>query len=105
MLVFESRGAADYAAGKETPCLSDEVCQSRDVVAAIRHMRRLGAKTISLIGGSLGGAAVALAAIEVGPKAIDSIVLLAPAAIAAPEKIPGRVYCSSPPATTPTLPA
>lgn len=91
VLVFESRGAADYAAGKETPCLSDEVCQSRDVVAAIRHMRRLGATTISLVGGSLGGAAVALAAIDAGPKSIDGIVLLAPAAIAAPEKIRARL--------------
>lgn len=91
VLVFESRGAADYAAGKETPCLSDEVCQSRDVVAAIRHMRRLGATTISLVGGSLGGAAVALAAIDAGQRSIDGIVLLAPAAITAPEKIPARL--------------
>ena len=91
VLIFESRGAADFAAGKETPCLSDEVCQSRDVVAAIRHMRRLGARTISLVGGSLGGAAVALAAIDAGPRSIDSVVLLAPAAIAAPEKIPVRL--------------
>ncbi len=91
VLVFESRGAADYAVGKETPCMSDAACQSRDVVAAIRHMRRLGATTISLVGGSLGGAAVALAAIEAGPKVIDGVVLLAPAAITSPEKIPARL--------------
>ena len=90
VLVFESRGAADFAAGKETPCLSDDVCQSRDVLAAIRHLQRLGAKTISLIGGSLGGAAVAVAAIDAGPQAIESLVLMAPAAVVAPEKIPGR---------------
>jgi pimeloyl-ACP methyl ester carboxylesterase len=70
--------------------MSDDVCQSRDVLAAIRHLQRLGAKTISLIGGSLGGAAVALAAIDAGPQAIESLVLLAPAAVVAPEKIPGR---------------
>jgi pimeloyl-ACP methyl ester carboxylesterase len=90
VLVFESRGAADFAAGKETPCLSDDVCQSKDVVAAIRHLQRLGVKTISLIGGSLGGAAVALAAIDAGPRTVESLVLMAPAAVAAPEKIPGR---------------
>ena len=90
VLVFESRGAADFAAGKETPCLSDEVCQAKDVLAAIRHLRRLGATTVSLVGGSLGGAAIALAAIDSGPRAIDGLVLLAPAAIAAPDQIPGR---------------
>ena len=91
VLVFESRGAADFAAGKETPCMSDDVCQAKDVVAAVRHLRRLGAKSISLIGGSLGGAAVALAAIEAGPRAIDGVVLMAPAAIASPERIPARL--------------
>jgi alpha-beta hydrolase superfamily lysophospholipase len=90
VVVFESRGAADFAAGKETPCLSDEVCQARDVLAAIRHLRRLGATTVSLVGGSLGGAAIALAAIDSGPLGIDGLVLLAPAAIVAPEKVPGR---------------
>jgi alpha-beta hydrolase superfamily lysophospholipase len=90
LLVIESRGAIDFAAGKETPCLSDETCQSKDVSAAIAQLRKLGAKSISLMGGSLGGAAVALAAIDAGPSAIDAIILLAPAAIPAPEKIPGR---------------
>ena len=90
VLVFESRGAADFAAGNETACLSDEVCQSRDVVAAVRHLRTLGAKRLSLIGGSLGAAAVALAAIDAGPQAIESLVLMAPAAVVAPENIPGR---------------
>ncbi|MBY0496048.1 MAG: alpha/beta hydrolase [Cyanobacteria bacterium] len=65
--------------------------EHRDVVAAIRHLRTSGAKRISLIGGSLGGAAVTLAAIETGADAIDGIVLLAPAEIAAPEKIPARL--------------
>jgi alpha-beta hydrolase superfamily lysophospholipase len=91
VLVFESRGAADWAAGNDTACLSDEVCQSRDVAAAIRHLRSLGAARISLIGGSLGGAAVALAAVDAGPKAIDGIVLMAPAPIASPEKITARL--------------
>jgi alpha-beta hydrolase superfamily lysophospholipase len=90
VLVIEAGAAADFAAGKETPCLSDAVCQSKDVLAAVAHLRRLGARTISLIGGSMGGAAVAHAAIDAGQEAIESVVLLAPAEVAAPEKIPGR---------------
>jgi pimeloyl-ACP methyl ester carboxylesterase len=90
VLVFESRGAADLAAGRETPCLSDEVCQSKDVVSAIRQLQELGATSVALIGGSLGGAAVALAAIETGPRVVESLVLLAPAEVPAPEMIPSR---------------
>jgi pimeloyl-ACP methyl ester carboxylesterase len=60
------------------------------VLAAVAHLRRLGAQQISLVGGSMGGAAVARAAIDAAPRAIESLVLLAPASMAAPEKIPGR---------------
>jgi pimeloyl-ACP methyl ester carboxylesterase len=89
VLVLESRAAADLSAGKDTPCLGDAKCQSRDVVAGVGYLRRLGAKSVSLIGGSLGGAAVAQAAIE-APAGIDAIVMLAPAAVAEPARIPGR---------------
>jgi pimeloyl-ACP methyl ester carboxylesterase len=89
VLVVESRAAADLAAGKDTPCLGDEKCQARDVVSAIGYLKRLGSRSISLIGGSLGGAAVAQAAID-APAGIDAIVLLAPAAVAEPARIPGR---------------
>ena len=89
VLVLESRAAADLAAGKETPCLGDEKCQARDVVVAVGYLRRLAAKSVSLIGGSLGGAAVAQAAID-APAAIDAIVMLAPAEVAEPARIPGR---------------
>ena len=103
VLIFESRAAADFAAGRETPCFSDERCQSRDVLAAIRHLQRRNATQISLIGGSLGAAAIALAAIEAEPQIIDGLVLLAPAAIAAPGRIPGRkLYVTA--RTTPTPP-
>ena len=90
VLVIESRAAADLAAGNETPCLYDEVCLSRDVIAAISHLRRIGAKAILLMGGSIGGAAVAQAAIDLAPNPVEGLVLLAPAEVTAPEKIPGR---------------
>jgi hypothetical protein len=38
----------------------------------------------------MGGAAVAQASVQAGAREIDRVVLLAPAEIATPEKIPGR---------------
>ncbi|HYE85089.1 MAG TPA: alpha/beta hydrolase [Vicinamibacterales bacterium] len=88
VLVIESRAATDFASGKETPCLSDDVCQAADVIAAVKHLRRVGARSIALMGGSLGGAAVAHAAIDDG--GIEAVVLLAPAAIPEPQRLTGR---------------
>jgi len=90
VLVFESRAAADYAAGKETACMYDEVCQAQDVLAAVRYLHGAGARTIAVMGGSMGGGAVAQAAVEAADDEIDRIVLLAPAEIASPERMRGR---------------
>jgi pimeloyl-ACP methyl ester carboxylesterase len=90
VLVFESRAAADLAAGRETACLYDEVCQAADVLAAVRYLRGLGANAISVIGGSMGGGAVAQASVDAWPNEIDRIVLLAPAEISSPERMKGR---------------
>jgi pimeloyl-ACP methyl ester carboxylesterase len=46
-----------------------------DVLAAVRYMRKNGAKTVSLVGGSLGGGASSTAAIR-SPSEIDRLVLL-----------------------------
>lgn len=48
-----------------------------DVLAAVRYLRRAGAKTVSVVGGSMGGAAVGDAAIAARPGEIDRVVLLA----------------------------
>ena len=48
-----------------------------DVLAAVRYLRKTGAKTVSVVGGSLGGGAAADASIEAGPGEIDRLVLLA----------------------------
>jgi dienelactone hydrolase len=90
VLVFDSRAAVDFAAGKETPCMYDAVCQAVDVLSAVRYLRTRGATRVSVIGGSMGGGATAQASVESAPGEIDRIVLLAPAAIAAPEKMKGR---------------
>jgi pimeloyl-ACP methyl ester carboxylesterase len=90
VLVVEARAAAEFAAGRETPCLYDEACMAKDVLAGVRYMRALGVNSIALMGGSMGGAAVAQASVEAESGAIQHIVLLAPGSIGAPERVQGR---------------
>jgi pimeloyl-ACP methyl ester carboxylesterase len=47
-----------------------------DVLAAVHYLRSAGAKTVSVVGGSLGGGAAADASIAAGPGEIDRLVLL-----------------------------
>lgn len=47
-----------------------------DVLAAVRYLHRHGAKTVSIIGGSMGGAAAGDASITSRPGEIDRIVML-----------------------------
>ena len=64
-----------------------------DVLAAVRYLRKMGAKTVSVVGGSMGGGAAADAAIE-APGEIDRLVLLGAEAgtgrVGPPEKLKGR---------------
>jgi pimeloyl-ACP methyl ester carboxylesterase len=48
-----------------------------DVLAGVRYLRRNGAKTVSVIGGSFGGGAAADASIASHPGEIDRLILLA----------------------------
>ena len=48
-----------------------------DVLAGVRYLRRNGAKTVSVIGGSFGGGAAADASIASPPGEIDRLILLA----------------------------
>ena len=61
-----------------------------DVLAAVRWLRARGAKQVSVVGGSMGGGAAALASTEAAPGEIDRIVLLAAPPIEHPEKMTGR---------------
>jgi pimeloyl-ACP methyl ester carboxylesterase len=47
-----------------------------DVLAAVRYLRTNGAKTVSIVGGSMGGEAAADACISSRPGEIDRVVLL-----------------------------
>jgi pimeloyl-ACP methyl ester carboxylesterase len=60
------------------------------VLAAIRYLRKTGAKTVSLVGGSMGGGAAARALVEAQPGEVDRLVLLAALPDVPPEKLTGR---------------
>lgn len=60
-----------------------------DVLAAVRYLRDSGARTVSVIGASFGGAAAAQAAVEAEPGEIDRLVLLAHGPIEEPERMQG----------------
>jgi pimeloyl-ACP methyl ester carboxylesterase len=62
-----------------------------DVLAAVRYLRKNGAKTVSVIGGSMGGSAAGAASVEAEPGEIDRLVFLGSGGNSkAPEKMKGR---------------
>ncbi len=62
-----------------------------DVLAAVRFLREAGAKSVALIGGSMGGSAAADAAALARPGEIDALIILgAGSGSEPPEKIAGR---------------
>lgn len=61
-----------------------------DVLAAVRYLREIGAKTVSVVGASFGGGAAAEAAVHGEPGEIDGLVLLAHSSIGQPERMKGR---------------
>src|SRR5438876_2538088 len=58
-----------------------------DVLAAVRHLRKNGAKTVAVIGGSFGGSAAADASIASQPGEINRLILLAAEGNGPAEKI------------------
>ena len=61
-----------------------------DVLAAVRYLRSAGARTVAVVGASLGGGAAARASIEARAGEIDRVVLLAHMPVDQPERIKGR---------------
>jgi pimeloyl-ACP methyl ester carboxylesterase len=58
-----------------------------DVLASVRYLREHGAKTISIIGGSMGGSAAGDASIDSQPGEIDRVVMLGAAPNGPAEKL------------------
>ena len=90
VLAIDFRAAVQSRGGQESACLYDESCLAVDVLAAVRYLRRGGAKTVSVVGASLGGGAAAQAAVEAKEGEIDRVVLLAHMLITTPERMKGR---------------
>jgi len=75
----KSHGGPKAAAAREDMYL--------DVLAAADYLRSHGAKTVAVIGASMGGGASANAVVKGSVGAIDRLILLAPVPIANPERI------------------
>ncbi len=58
------------------PGQEDNAPFEKDVLAAVRYLKAHGAKTVSVVGGSFGGAAAGDASIKAAPGEIDRIVFL-----------------------------
>jgi pimeloyl-ACP methyl ester carboxylesterase len=87
-LAIDLRG---FGMSKEGPAAAHSNFGSPlDVLAAVRYLHEHGAKTVSVIGASMGGNAAEGALAEAEPGEIDRVVLLAHGASGPPEKLKGR---------------
>jgi pimeloyl-ACP methyl ester carboxylesterase len=77
--------------GQSQPGTKDEDWKHYpDVLAAVRYVHGTGAKSVAIVGASMGGDAAADAAVEAKPGEIDRIVILAAEGGDAPERLKGR---------------
>lgn len=83
VLAFDFRGYGKSVAGSREQALYE------DVLAAVRYLRQEGVKRVSVIGGSMGGGASALAAVKAEEGEIDQLILLSPVPIRTPELMKG----------------
>ena len=84
--------ALDFRGYGQSPPHANGASLHFDVLAAVRYLRKAGARTVSVVGGSLGGGAAADAAIAAAPGEIDGLVLLGTGGGEGPtEKLKGRL--------------
>jgi alpha-beta hydrolase superfamily lysophospholipase len=84
--------AFDFRGFGQSPRHPNDAPPHLDVLAAVRYLRKAGAKSVSVIGGSFGGGAAADAAIVAAPGEIDRLVLLGTGGgELPPEKMQGRL--------------
>jgi pimeloyl-ACP methyl ester carboxylesterase len=87
VLAIDFRGYGQSRGGDQSAPGGGE--KYEDVLAAVRYLRENGARTVSLIGASMGGGAAATASIHARPGEIDRLILLAPVPVAEPERLTG----------------
>ncbi len=86
VLAIDFRGYGQTIAGTHT---ADNKSYP-DVLAAVRYLHAAGAKSVSVVGASMGGDAAADAAIAASPGEIDRIVFLGSDGGDSPERLPGQ---------------
>jgi pimeloyl-ACP methyl ester carboxylesterase len=84
---IDFRGYGKSRGGSESKSPQDEMYL--DVLAAAQYLRGRGARTVAVIGASMGGRASANAVVNGDPGAIDRLILLAHAPVQNPERITG----------------
>jgi alpha-beta hydrolase superfamily lysophospholipase len=82
---IDFRGYGKSHGGPKSQSPRDEMYL--DVLAAVDYLRGHGARTVAVIGASMGGGASANAVVKGAPAAIDRLILLAPVPIESPERI------------------
>jgi pimeloyl-ACP methyl ester carboxylesterase len=88
VLAIDFRGYGESRAGAQSQGGYSDLYL--DVLAAVRYLHQAGAKSVSVMGGSMGGGAAEQASEHAKPGEIDRLVLLAPAWVEHPEKLSGR---------------
>ena len=87
VLAINFRGYGQSRGGDQSAPGSGE--KYEDVLAAMRYLRENGAKTVSVIGASMGGGAAGNALIHARPGEIDRLILLANVPVADPARLTG----------------
>lgn len=87
VLAIDFRGHGKSRGGNASSPANGEKYQ--DILAAVRYLRENGAKTVGVIGASMGGGAAETASIHARPGEIDRLVLLAPVPVPEPERLTG----------------
>ncbi|MEZ5416706.1 MAG: alpha/beta fold hydrolase [Vicinamibacterales bacterium] len=86
VLAIDFRGYGQSRAGRDGQALF------QDVLAAVRYARATGARTVSVVGASMGGGAAGRAAVEAHAGEIDRLLLLSPVSIDDPGRMQaGRI--------------
>jgi pimeloyl-ACP methyl ester carboxylesterase len=94
IIAIDFRGYGKSVPGSNARPGFDDMYQ--DVLAAVRYARETGAKTVAVVGGSMGGFASANAVINGRPGEIDRLVLLANPPIERPELItPPKLFVTT----------
>ena len=86
VLAIDFRGYGQSRGGDKSAPGNGE--KYEDILAAVQYLRENGAKTVSVIGASMGGGAAATALIYARPGEIDRV-MLAPVPVAEPERLTG----------------